>query len=180
MSLSVNEIYEKAMQMSKNIEDTFLDLGRQLRQLQDRDPEKFLEIIQKSDLGRRKAYYLVEVSKTFDPLPISRPRLKKLGWTKLQLIGKHVNKDNVEDLVTLAENSSARQLEKQMRGEEPVPNARCVLMYFSLADYGKFEEALLANGAKRNPKGSKEGLQGKESALMTIIRNVLNTDEKFD
>ncbi len=169
MPLSTDDIYEKAITMAKNVEDNFLDLGRQLRQLQDRDPEKFQEIIQKTDLGRRKAYYLVEVSKTFDPLPISRARLRKLGWTKCQIIGRYANKDNVEEMVELAENMSARQLEKRLKGEDPVPNARCVLMYFSPKDYDDLEEALIANGAVRNPKTAR-GLQGKEEALMKIIR----------
>jgi len=39
MPLSAEDIYEKALAMSVNVEDNFLDLGRQLRQLQDRDPE---------------------------------------------------------------------------------------------------------------------------------------------
>jgi len=169
MPLSVEEIYEKALDMSKNVEDNFLELGRQLRQLQDRDPELFQKIIDKSDLGRRKAYYLVEVSKTFDPLPISRARLRKLGWTKCQIIGKYATKDNVEQLVELAENLPSKQLERQMRGETPMKNTHCVLMYFSPAQYKELEAALLANGAKRNPKGSR-GLQGKEEALMKAIR----------
>jgi len=167
--LSTDEIYAKAMKMAKNVEDNFLDLGRYLRQLQNRDPEKFQEIIQKTDLKRRKAYYLVEVSKTFDPLPVFRARLKKLGWTKCQIIGKHVTKDNVEELVTLAENMPVKLLEKHMRGENPVPGSHCVLMYFSPEPYEDFEEALIAHGAKPNPPGAKEGLRGKEAALMRII-----------
>jgi len=167
--LSTDEIYAKAMKMAKNVEDNFLDLGRYLRQLQNRDPEKFQEIIQKTDLKRRKAYYLVEVSKTFDPLPVFRARLKKLGWTKCQIIGKHVTKDNVEELVTLAENMPIKLLEKHMRGENPVPGSHCVLMYFSPEPYEDFEEALIAHGAKPNPPGAKEGPRGKEAALMRII-----------
>src|SRR5271166_845755 len=122
MPLSTEEIYEKALSMAKNVEDNFLDLGRQLRQLQDREPELFQKIVEQSDLGRRKAYYLVEVSKTFDPLPISRARLRKLGWTKCQIIGNYVTKDNVEEMVGLAESLPAKQLERQMRGETPVKN----------------------------------------------------------
>jgi hypothetical protein len=170
MPLPTEEIFDKALAMSKNVEDNFLDLGRQLRQLLDRDPEKFQEIIAKSDLGRRKAYYLVEVSKTFDPLPISRARLKKLGWTKLQIIGKHVTKENVEELVKLAEEMNGKALERHMKtGETPIKNARWVLLFFSPEQYAELEEALLANGAKKNPKGSR-GLEGKEDALVTIIR----------
>jgi hypothetical protein len=171
MSLPTDEIYEKALTMSANVEDNFLELGRQLRQLQDRDNELFQKIIDKSDLGRRKAYYLVEVSRAFDPLPISRTRLRRLGWTKCQIIGKHVSKDNVEELVSLAESLSSKQLERQMRGEAPMKNAHCVLMYFSPKQYEEVEEALIAHGAKRNPKGAR-GLQDKEEALLRIIHSL--------
>jgi hypothetical protein len=177
MPLSTEDIYEKALTMSSNVEDNFLELGRRLRQLQDRDPELFQKVVEKSDLGLRKAYYLVEVSKTFDPLPISRARLRKLGWTKLQIIGKHVTKDNVEELVELAESLPAKQLERQMRGETPVKNAHCVLMYFSPKQYAELEQALLKNGATRST-GKGRGLQNKEEALINVIRKAAKATGK--
>jgi len=177
MPLSTEEIYEKALMMSKNVEDNFLDLGRQLRQLQDREPELFQKIVESSDLGLRKAYYLVEISKTFDPLPISRARLRKLGWTKCQMIGKHVTKDNVEEMVELAENTSVKILERQLRGEPSMKNAHCVLMYFSTMQYAEFEQALLKNGAQRG-KGKSRGLQNKEEALIRALRKAVPGLEK--
>jgi len=155
-------LYDKALSLAGNVEDNFLDLGRSLRQLLDRDQK----IIEKTDLGRRKAYYLVEVSRTFDPLPITRARLRKLGWTKLQIIGKYAAPDNVEELVSLAEQSSAKQLERLMRGEQSLKNARCVLMYFSSKQYAKFEHALLLNGASKSGRG----LINKEGALIKALR----------
>src|SRR5208337_4791444 len=145
----------------------FLDLGRTLRQLLDRDPDLFQQIVAKSDLGRRKAYYLVEVSRIFDPLPIPRSRLKKIGWTKLQLIGKHVNASNLDELLELAESVNSKELERQMRGEKPLGNAHCVLMYFTPKDFAVLEEALLEHGAVRSPGGrGGRGLQKKEEALI--------------
>jgi hypothetical protein len=170
--LSTDDIYAKALDMSTNLEDNFLDLGRHLRQLQDREPELFQKIIDKSDLGKRKAYYLIEVSRTFDPLPISRTRLKKLGWTKLQLIGKHVTKDNVTELVELAEKTPAKMLERQLRGETPMKNAHCVLMYFTPKQYEELENALIQNGAVRG-SGKGRGLQNKEAALINTIRKAV-------
>jgi hypothetical protein len=131
MTLSNEALYDKAMGLSKEVEDNFLELGKSLRQLMDRDPELFQQIIQKSNLGRRRAYYLAEVSRIFDPLPIPRARLNKIGWTKLQLVAKHVTPSNLDVLLQLAEDSAAKELERRMRGEKPVGNAHCVLMYFS-------------------------------------------------
>jgi hypothetical protein len=139
--ISVQELYDKALALSANVEDNFLELGRNLRQLLDRDSDLFQQVVNKGDLGRRNAYYIVEVSRIFDPLPIPRARLRKIGWTKLQLIGKHVTPSNLEDLLSLAESTSSKELERQMRGEKPPGNAHCVLMYFSPKDYTEVEEA---------------------------------------
>jgi hypothetical protein len=86
VTLSTEDLIDNALALSKDVEDNFLELGKSLRQLQDRDPDLFHQIIEKTTLGRRKAYYLVEVSRVFDPLQVSRPKLKKVGWTKLALI----------------------------------------------------------------------------------------------
>jgi hypothetical protein len=153
MTISIDELYDRVLALSSDVEDKFLELGRSLRQLLDRDPGLFQQIVKKGRLGRRKAYYLVEVSRRFEPLPISRARLKKIGWTKLQIIGQHVTKDNVEELVSLAEQMRTKQLERKMQGEEPLGNTHCVLMYFSPKQYAELEEALLKNGAERSGRG---------------------------
>ena len=170
MVVSNEELFDEAHALSANIEDTFLDLGRALRKLLDRDPEMFAKLWQKTNLGRRKAYYLVEVSRTFDPLPISRARLKKIGWTKLQIIGKHINKGNAQDLLALAEDSTAKQLEAHMRGDKPLDNAHCVLLYFSPKQYKVVEAALLENGGQRSGRG----ILNKEAALVAALKKLKN------
>jgi hypothetical protein len=174
MTISTDELYDRAMALSSDVEDKFLELGRSLRQLLDRDPGLFQQVVKKRGLGRRKAYYLVEVSRKFEPLPISRARLKKIGWTKLQIIGQHVTKDNVEELVSLAEQLKTKQLERKMQGDEPLNNAHCVLMYFSPKQYAEFEEALLKNGAERSGRG----IVGKEGALISALRQAVPGLEK--
>jgi hypothetical protein len=174
MTTNIDELYDRALALSSDVEDKFLELGRSLRQLLDRDPDLFQQIVKKGRLGRRKAYYLVEVSRKFDPLPISRARLKKIGWTKLQIIGQHVTKDNVEELVSLAEQLKTQQLERKMQGEEPIGNVHCVLIYFSPKQYAEFEEALLKNGAERSGRG----IVGKEEALINALRKAAPRLEK--
>jgi hypothetical protein len=78
-----------------------------------------LHIVEKTNLGRRKAYYLVEVSRTYDRLPVPRSRLRKIGWTKLQLIGKHIDASNLNGMLELAENNNSKELERILRGGEP-------------------------------------------------------------
>jgi hypothetical protein len=170
MTMSIDELYDRALALSSDVEDTFLELGRSLRQLMDRDPGLFQQIVKKGRLGRRKAYYLVEVSRKFESLPINRARLKKIGWTKLQIIGQHVTKDNVEELVSLAEQLNTKQLGRTMQGDDPLGNAHCVLMYFDPNQYTEFEEALLKNGAERSGRG----IVGKEEALIKALRKAVS------
>jgi hypothetical protein len=169
MTMSIEELYDRALALSSDVEDKFLELGRSLRQLLDRDPALFQQVVKKR-LGRRKAYYLVEVSRRFEPLPIGRARLKKIGWTKLRVIGRHVTKDNVEELVGLAEQLKTKQLERKMRGEEPTDEppseTHCVLMYFSPKQYAELKEVLLLNGAETSGRG----IVGKEEALINALR----------
>ena len=73
MALSTEDLFEKALTLSGDVDDNFLELGKSLRQLQDRDSELFHKIVAKTNLSRRK------VSRIFDPLPVPRSRLRKIG-----------------------------------------------------------------------------------------------------
>jgi hypothetical protein len=163
MELSTEDLFDKVLHQAGGVnENNFLELGRSLRQLQDRDPEMFKKIVSKTDVGRHKAYYLVEVSRTFDPLPVARSRLKKIKWTKLQLIGKYVTPQNLEELLTLAEKNNAKELQRHLRGEKTLGgNAHCVLMYFSPKQYARQEDVLDSSAQK-----SGNGLIGTEEALL--------------
>jgi hypothetical protein len=173
VTLNIEALYQKALSLSADVEDTFLDLGRYLRQLLDRDPELFQKIVHQTNLGRRKAYYLVEISRVFDSLQVSRARLKKLGWTKLSLIAKQVTQANVEEWLERAENLSTKQLERKMKGKTPIKNAACVLMYFSPKEYEELAEALAKYGATPTERG----IQNREEALMRMVGR-LNDLEK--
>lgn len=176
MVLKTEDLFDKAIALSKNVDDTFLELGRTLRQLQDREPQLFQEIVSKSHLGRRKAYYLVDVSRVFDPLQVSRAKLKKVGWTKLAMIAKQVRPDNIDQLLDLAEQNNVRELERIMRGEEPLGAAHCVLMYFSPKEYDELEEALVRHGARKAERG--RGLVEKEQSLLKMIRKAMGKREE--
>jgi hypothetical protein len=174
MTPSNEALYDKAMYLSKDVEDNFLELGKSLRQLRDRDPELFHQFVASANIGRRKAYYQIEVSRTFEPLAIPRARLRKIGWTKLQLIGKHLNPDNQEELLTLAEEVNAKELERLMRGEKPLGNAHCVLMYFSPKQYAQLEDALVKHGGVRSGRG----IQKKEEAMLSMVRRLNKLDDQ--
>ena len=168
MALRTEAIYEKALTLSGNVEDNFLDLAKSLRQLRDREPDLVKRIWEKTNLGSRKAYYLMNIDEWYTGLPVGRARLKAIGWTKLQIIGPHINAENCDELLDMAENNTAAQLKVLMKGEKPVKDAHCVLMYLSARQYKEFESVLLSHGATRSGRG----ILNKEDALIAALRKV--------
>jgi len=147
MTAITDALYDKALELSANVPDNFMVLGEALAQLYDLDPELFRQLAAKSNMGLRKAYSLIEVSRTFEPLAIPRDQLRKIGWPKLQLIAKHVTPNTLDALLQLAEDMTAKDLERHMRREKPLGNAHCVLRYFSPKQYKQLEGALVPYGA---------------------------------
>ena len=73
-------------------------------------------------------------------------------------------------MLELAETNSSKALERQLRGEKPLGNSHCVLMYFSPKDFEELEEALVEHGATRLA-ARRGSMQGKEQAIMHLIRS---------
>jgi hypothetical protein len=57
-----------------------------------------------------------------------------------------VTPNTLDALLQLAEDTTAKDLERHMRGEKPAGNAHCVLKYFSPKQYTQLE-ALVPYGA---------------------------------
>jgi hypothetical protein len=160
------ELMKRTVSLAAGPKERFLELGWCLQALQERSPDDFKKAFARSGLGRRKAYYLVNVSRQVERAKLPKARLRKLGWTKLEVIAKYLSRTNGLKLVKLAEKNTARDLKLLMRGGKPQPNARCVLMYFSSEQYHQFEEAVLRHGGRRGGRG----LINKEGALIRAIR----------
>ena len=174
MAVNIDDVYSKALELSLNVDGNFFELGRSLRHLLDRDPDKFRNVVEKTNLGMRKAYYLVNVARWFDGVRVKRDRLMRIGWTKLQIIGPHVNEKNVDELLGLAETNTAARLKVLMKGDKPVEDAHCVLMYFSPEQYRVLEEVLVRHGATAH----RRGMNDKEAALIAALQRVPRTPPK--
>jgi len=163
-----DDLYEKVVALAPDIQEKFLELGVLLDRLMDADRELYWKAVDKTDLGKRKAYYLITIAKAFRNLKISKPRLRAIGWTRLQVIARVVNESNAEELVALAEQHKVKDLEAIIKGEEPQPDSRVAILYFTPDDYDLFEGVLLKHGASKHGRG----LVGKEQALIKALKKV--------
>jgi hypothetical protein len=66
MTEGTDALYDKALELSDNVPTNFLELGEALAQLYDLEPELFRQLAAKSNMGLRRAYHLIEVSRTVE------------------------------------------------------------------------------------------------------------------
>lgn len=145
--------------------DEFLMKARYFRKVQVETPEQFESIAKYCDVDRRTAFYWAEIGRVFGELDVDEKRLSTIGWTKAQIIAKYINQDNCEELLTLAEASTAHDLVLLMRGEKPVKGTRVVTLYLRPRQYKIFSKVILAHGGSKNGNG----LVNKEEALITAL-----------
>ncbi len=150
--------------LSARFDGGFLELARALRRLQEIHPQGFAEVVGWPEIGRRRGYYLVAISRVFDGLAIPDARLDALGWTKAQAIAPFATAENAGELVALAEQYTVYELEVLVK-DLPDAGERCVLLRMSEADYALFIERMTAYGAVRSGRG----LAGKEAALRKLL-----------
>jgi hypothetical protein len=161
-----SELKKKAMVLASRPGENFLELARCLRMLHEFDPHQIRVGIEKSGLGRRKAYHLLHLSRQLDPANLPKSRLRNIGWTKLEVIAGRLNRENANELLKLAEDHAYRDLKRLIRGEQVEPGARYVQLYFKPQQYRVFEDAVLRHGGNRRGRG----LQKKETAVIQMIR----------
>ena len=163
----IEKLLQTAVKLSARPDDTFPGLARSLAAIYAQDKALLGRFIEQSGMGRRKAYYLLDLGKRLADLGLPDTRFAKIGWTKFQIIGKKLTRRNAETLLAWAEECNAPQLAARVRGEAP-SKTHCVLLYFSPAQYRQFERAILSSGGK----SSGRGLVGKEAAIMRMVRAV--------
>ena len=171
---TVNDLGQKAVELAKTFDESFLELGRTLRTIQEiGDVEDFRRICQAADLGTRKAYYLASIAKQIEGLHIPTKRLRAIGWTKLMTLAPHLSKQNWKDLLELAENNKNRDLQTLIKGEDVEHNQHCVLLYLSADDYKDFVRSAINHGSVRSGRG----LLHKEQALMALVHKDLEEQD---
>lgn len=160
-----DQLKSRTLALAAESEENFLELGQALQQLQELDLDEFKDAVRQAGFSTRKAYCLISVERAFGSFSPSRGRLIKIGWTKLHSLVGHVNEDNLDELLTLAETHTAKELQAVMRGRDPAEMRKPVVLYLSQEQFDMLEIILLNFGASRR-KG--RGLIGREEAVMEM------------
>jgi len=172
-SRSRPSLYKKAEQLASRQNSTPIELAEALWHAEQREPGSVAEIVRGTDLGRRKAFYLLKVWERFAEQDISKEDLVKAGWTKLAVIAKHPDEGLDKKWVDLAPEVTVIELEaaivQKRHREKPKPSS--ILLRLSPAQYKVFSAVLTKFGAKPPKRG--KGLTLKEQALTRALRELL-------
>ncbi|MDH5184459.1 MAG: hypothetical protein OEX12_11280 [Gammaproteobacteria bacterium] len=69
-------------------------------------------------LGYRKSAYLIQIYNDLVNSGVSWDQVKVLGWTKLRDVSPHLNKDNVEHWIKVAEPLTVMQLQEYLKAQK--------------------------------------------------------------
>ena len=162
------------LDMIDEAEGQFLELGHALRKLRDEDPHAFATMIDTPGLGRRRAYYLVEIAKAFDDKPHLHGKLRLLGWTKAAALASHASAPNLDELMQLATEITAYELKAFLKDGPDGLGKQVLAFSFGAPDFAKVSQVLKANGAL----GAPIGLRNKEAALLRALSMGKKTPQK--
>lgn len=162
MNSDTIKIIEK---LSMEAEQSFMALARLLRDLIDAESGAVQAICSATPLKKRRIYCLARIARVFDG-HVDDARLTAIGWTKLDVLAPHVNSENMEHLLRLAEANPPAVLLRLLTGAESLDGSHTIQLTFSSEEYAIYCRAIEAAGAKRKGKG----YVGKESALIEIFR----------
>ena len=171
---SAAALIKRAQTLASKGDDSMIELAEVIFDLRglpkppDGDRPTLDELASRIKLSRRAVCYLLKVWTAFHDLAIPRERLVEVGWTKAAVVLENSEPENVEEALVMAGTCSAKELPAALKGTLPKRKARTVQLRLTPRQYGQFEAALLANGARR-PRRGKKGLSGKERALMKAL-----------
>ncbi len=162
------------MQLAREPALNFFALAQTLTKLHEREPAALRDLPDRSRLSRRRMYYLLQTGELIRARGISKATAEYIGWTKLQMIARHVtnadsspSSEEFKQLLALATEHKARDLAEALRGKKIV-HKRVALFYLSTRERTRLNRVLVMYGAKQ--RGGR--LTGKESALMKILAEV--------
>ena len=111
MTEGTDALFEKALELSANVPDNFLEFGRKLLPSSTTSTRTlFRQLAAKSNMGLRRAYHLIGVGRNFEALATPHDQLGKIGWPKLQLSHSTLDPEHL---------GRAAPTRRRMHGERP-------------------------------------------------------------
>src|SRR3546814_15611862 len=123
------QLKRKALAFASNPSKNFYDLARSLYPLHCISPASLKEIGKATGMSPRRLYYLAGVGRMLDHYAIEKSQVEKVGWTKAQIIARHiadtsdVSSAQLAEWLELAAATTARDLK---RTEERRVGTECV------------------------------------------------------
>ena len=169
--MTIDELTEEVVQLAKEEDANFLQLAKLLRELHDtvidgnpsEDPDAFLGCIKKAKIGKRKAYYLLEIDQIYGKMKVSKKQLSDVGWTKLSLLAKYVEQKSLDVWLAMAKKLTVEELKTFLAGKNPTPHT--VTLKFNKVDYDMVIGTLLVAGAYFSSGGY---IVNKEVAVLKV------------
>jgi len=150
---ATSRLYRHARFLNSTNAETTFELAQTLTNLYDTDRHAFVQFYNEHNLGKRKAYYLVEIHRKYvEEMGLDRALLVKVGWTKLMLMLPHINRQNSDDYIKYAIDHNVKELSAHMKGEE-APKLKQVLFTLS-----KEQEEIIAPIINQRGKSREENL----------------------
>lgn len=161
----------KAKQLAMVRNAAPIDLAEALWKADQTEPGSVAEIIEETGLGRRRAYYLLQVWDRFAQAGYSKAELAEVGWTKLAIVAKYLPPGMEAAGYDLAQRNTAQQLPVILQGgSQSLPRPHSVLLRLTPSQYKLFAAVVLKHGATPAKKG--KGLANKERALIRALRQL--------
>ena len=127
-------------------------------------------------MSRRRLYYLLQVGQFIRDWNISQDDAERVGWTKFQIIARHVSQSGgsakeVTKHIKIALETRVYMLRQALTGQmvEPKP---AIVFRLGAKERAKLTDALLACGATL---GS-HGLTKKNEALMALVNRAIKSE----
>ena|SRR5271166_1979811 len=144
----------------------FIELGRALRPMRDREQQRFKSICQDGPVRYRRAMHFIEIAQGIDKRLLTELEARELGWTKALIVLHHATtRAEARKLLEQARRLSAAALRDTLvSGRSAARLTVSFLLTQSEAEH--LSQALLQAGARHG----RRGLDGRSEALMKIVR----------
>jgi len=151
---------------AKFMGDSVLRLARYFHDVRASNPHDLIAVANIVGIELGYARYLADVEAKFRELEIDEDLLTVIGWAKLRLLVDRLDETNCDELLSLAQSSSVRELAMMMEDRIPLDGTRYVVLRLNPRQYDVFCKAILY------PYGEM-GAVKKEEALFNVLTKVL-------